>query len=138
MRYFTGSQWSSFKSGVTWSRFDFFKISRAALFWIFCMRAIYIYIYICMPQSYRKRFSFQPVLHGDRATQSHSFHPLTIHSSIHLQTHSHSTDHSLIPQARAIIQYNTTLLPGFSTLTARGMFCGAKYIHHTFIPIIKH
>ena len=40
MRYFTGSQWSSFKSGVTWSRFDFFKMSRAALFWIFCMRAI--------------------------------------------------------------------------------------------------
>ena len=25
MRYFTGSQWSSFKSGVTWSRFDFFQ-----------------------------------------------------------------------------------------------------------------
>ena len=23
MRYFTGSQWSSFKSGVTWPRFDF-------------------------------------------------------------------------------------------------------------------
>ena len=40
MRYFTGSQWSSFKSVVTWSRFDCFKMSRAALFWIFCMRAI--------------------------------------------------------------------------------------------------
>ena len=32
-----------------------------------------------------EQFSFQPVLHGARATQSHSFHPLTIHSSIHLQ-----------------------------------------------------
>ena len=38
------------------------------------------------------------MLHGARATQSHSFHPLTIHSSICLQTHSHSTNHSLIPQ----------------------------------------
>ena len=52
-----------------------------------------------------EQFRFQPVLHGAgaRATQSHSFHPLTIHSSIRLQTHSHSTDHSLIPQAHAII-----------------------------------
>ena len=25
MRYLTGSQWTSFKSGVTWSRFDFFQ-----------------------------------------------------------------------------------------------------------------
>ena len=33
-----------------------------------------------------EQFSFQPVLHGAaRATQSHLFHPLTIHSSIHLQ-----------------------------------------------------
>ena len=32
-----------------------------------------------------EQFSFQPLLHGARATQSHSFHPLTIHSSIHLQ-----------------------------------------------------
>ena len=29
--------------------------------------------------------------------------------------------------------YNTTLLPG-----VKGMFCGAKYTHHTFTPIIKH
>ena len=50
-----------------------------------------------------EQFSFQPVLPGACATQSHSFHPLTIHSSIRLQTHSHSTDHSLIPQAHAII-----------------------------------
>ena len=26
----------------------------------------------------------------------------------------------------------------FCTLIARGMFCGAKYTHHTFTPIIKH
>ena len=36
------------------------------------------------------------------------------------------------------IQYNTTLLPSFNTLTAQGMFCGAKYTHHTFTPIVKH
>ena len=34
------SQWSSFKSGVTRSHFDFYRMSLAALFWIFCMRAI--------------------------------------------------------------------------------------------------
>jgi len=37
-----------------------------------------------------------------------------------------------------LIQYNITLLPSVSTLIARGLFCGAKYTHHTFIPIIKH
>ena len=32
-----------------------------------------------------------------------------------------------------------TLLPNVNTLIARGgMFCGAKYTHHTFTPIIKH
>ena len=36
------------------------------------------------------------------------------------------------------IQYNITLLPSVNTLIARGMFCGAKYTHHTFTPIIKH
>ena len=36
------------------------------------------------------------------------------------------------------IQYNTTLLLSVNTLIARGMFCGAKYTHHTFTPIIKH
>ena len=35
------------------------------------------------------------------------------------------------------IQYNITLLPSVNTMIARGMFCGAKYTHHTFIPIIK-
>ena len=35
------------------------------------------------------------------------------------------------------LQYNAALLPGVNT-TAQGMFCGAKYIHHTFMPIIKH
>ena len=34
--------------------------------------------------------------------------------------------------------YNTTLLPSVNTVIARGMFCGAKYTHHTFTPIIKH
>ena len=33
---------------------------------------------------------------------------------------------------------NITWLPSVNTLTARGMFCGAKYTHHTFTPIIKH
>ena len=45
----------------------------------------------------------------------------------HTQTHTHNT-----------VQYNTTLLPSVNTLIARGMFCGAKYTHHTFTPIIKH
>ena len=35
-------------------------------------------------------------------------------------------------------KYNITLLPSVNTLTARGMFCGAKYTHHTFTPVIKH
>ena len=37
-----------------------------------------------------------------------------------------------------LIQYNITLLPSVNTLIARGMFCGAKYTHHTVTPIIKH
>ena len=36
------------------------------------------------------------------------------------------------------IIYNTTLLPSVSILIARGMFCGAKYTHHTFTLVIKH
>ena len=31
-----------------------------------------------------------------------------------------------------------SLLPSVNTLIARGMFCGAKYTHHTFTPVIKH
>ena len=49
------------------------------------------------------------MLHRAHATQSHSFHPLTIHSSICLQTHSHSTDQLLIPQAHAIILLHLSL-----------------------------
>ena len=49
------------------------------------------------------------MLHRARATQSHSFHPLTIDSSIRLQTHSHS----LKPQAHAIIPLH---LPEMSPL----------------------
>ena len=42
-------------------------------------------------------------------------------------------------QYNITIQYNNiTLLPSANTLIARGMFCGAKYTHHTFTPIIKH
>ena len=36
------------------------------------------------------------------------------------------------------IQYDITLLPSVNTLIARGMFCGVKYTHHTFTPIVKH
>ena len=32
---------------------------------------------------------------------------------------------------------NTTLLPSVNTV-ALGMFCGAKYTHHTFTPVVKH
>ena len=38
---------------------------------------------------------------------------------------------------RSSYNNNTTLLPSVSTV-ALEMFCGAKYIHHTFTPIIKH
>ena len=37
-----------------------------------------------------------------------------------------------------VIRYNITLLPSVNTLIARGMFCGARYTHYTFTPIIKH
>ena len=36
------------------------------------------------------------------------------------------------------IQYSVTLLLSVNTLIARGMFCGAKYTHHTVTPILKH
>ena len=38
------------------------------------------------------------------------------------------------------IQYNTTQYNFTASVNAiaRGMFCGAKYTHHTFTPIIKH
>ena len=39
--------------------------------------------------------------------------------------------------ANIIIYCNTTVLPNVST-TVLGMSCGAKYTHHTFMPIIKH
>ena len=35
-----------------------------------------------------------------------------------------------------VLRYNTTLLPSVSTI-ALGMFRGAKYTHHTCMPIIK-
>ena len=35
------------------------------------------------------------------------------------------------------IQCNITLLPSVKTI-ALGIFCGAKYTHHTFSPVIKH
>ena len=49
-----------------------------------------------------------------------------------------SADISTVIVKTDTIQYNITLLPSVSTLIARGMFCGAKYTHHTFTPIIKH
>ena len=33
---------------------------------------------------------------------------------------------------------NITVLLNVNTLIARGLFCSAKYTHHTFTPIIKH
>ena len=63
-----------------------------------------------MPRSNWKQFHFQPALHTACATQSHSFHPLTIHSSSRLRSHSRSTDHSLIPQAHAIVPLHLPLV----------------------------
>ena len=33
--------------------------------------------------------------------------------------------------------YNTTLLPDVNTI-ALEMFCGARFAHHTFTPVMKH
>ena len=41
----------------------------------------------------------------------------------------------LSPTRLSLSIHNTTLLPNVNTLIARGMFCGAKYTHHTFIPL---
>ena len=38
-----------------------------------------------------------------------------------------------VSQVDTIQQYNIRLLPSVNTLTARGMFCGAKYTHHTWL-----
>ena len=46
-------------------------------------------------------------------------------------TCNYDNDQSIAPT------YNATLLPSVHTV-ARGMFCRAKYTHHTFTPIIKH
>ena len=47
----------------------------------------------------------------------------------------HLSSCSDIGQTGSRTVYNTTLLPSVNTLIARGMFCGAKYTHHTFTPI---
>ena len=55
---------------------------------------------------------------------------------------SHSLEYIMVNiiliKSAACIQYNISLLPSVNTLIARGMFCGAKYTHHTFTPVIKH
>ena len=38
-----------------------------------------------------------------------------------------------IRRSASITIYNTTLLSNANTLIARGMFCGAKYTHHTLL-----
>ena len=75
------------------------SLSLSCLSLVFCHTLLSLYIYIYMLYSNWEQFSFQPVLHEAQ----HSFHPLITHSSIRLQTRSHSTNHSLIPQAHAII-----------------------------------
>ena len=37
-----------------------------------------------------------------------------------------------------LLSLSLSLLPSVITLIARGVFCGAKYTHHTFTPTIKH
>ena len=46
--------------------------------------------------------------------------------------------HIRVTAVASKIQYNITLLPSVNTLIARGLFCGARYTHHTFTPVIKH
>ena len=55
---------------------------------------------------------------------------------------SRSISHDRLRGHETIIQlynttYNTPLLPSVNTI-ALGMFCGAKFTHHTLTPIIKH
>ena len=69
------------------------------------------------------------------------FQPDTTSLYIYIQVHDYSRVQTRSRGGRWAglwIQYNTTLLPSVNTLIARGMFCGAKYTHHTFTPIIKH
>ena len=67
------------------------------------------------------------------------------------QVHLHDINAALLSERRVHVGFlaqalvdlvtnninNTTLLPSVNTV-ARGMFCGAKYTHHTFTPAIKH
>ena len=47
--------------------------------------------------------------------------------------------HGMVSLQSCILQCNTviTLLPSVSAVVL-GMFCGAKYTHHTFMPVVKH
>ena len=58
-------------------------------------------------------------------------------SGVHLDFH-RTVEFWISVQMARRLQYNVTLLPSVNTLIARGMFCGAKYTHHTFTPIIEH
>ena len=44
------------------------------------------------------------------------------------------TEELRLGKTQSTMQYDTALLPSVSTV-ALGMFCGAKYIHHTFPPV---
>ena len=46
--------------------------------------------------------------------------------------------HNFIFFNNTIYNITLTLLPSVNTLIVRGTFCGVKYTHHTFTPIIKH
>ena len=70
-------------------------------------------------------------INSTKGTWSFCFRFVTSHSVTGLSS-------SLLQRQIPTIQYNLTLLPSVNTLIARGMFCGAKYTHHTFTPIIKH
>ena len=47
--------------------------------------------------------------------------------------------HGMVSLRSCLLQCNTviTLLPSVNTI-ALGMFCGAKYTHHTFMPVVKN
>ena len=86
--------------------------------------------------SHRSLCHWRPALHRDKQCTQHPKADVYISQQFRGALLPHLNHRSLSTQYITI--YNITLLPSVNTLTAPGMFCGAKYSHHTFTPIIKH
>ena len=109
--------------------FSLVSLSLSMVSFTHSYRSIYIY----MLHNNWEQFSFQPVLHGAHATQSHSFHPLTSHSSIHLHHIHIQLLHSFIPRAHALHKGHIQLLHSFIP-RAHALHKGHIQLLHSFIP----